>query len=74
MKRFTPDSSRFWPAAQYRPGGAQPSFDKQFVRIIWSGFSGQKTPPGPELPPDVVAATRAKYQEAYRILVGRELD
>jgi phosphoribosylaminoimidazole-succinocarboxamide synthase len=71
---LTPDSSRFWPAAQYQPGGPQPSFDKQFVRDYLERIQWPKTPPGPELPPDVVAATRAKYREAYRILVGRELD
>lgn len=71
---LTPDSSRFWPASQYKPGGAQPSFDKQFVRDYLEQIRWPKTPPGPELPPDVVAATRGKYREAYRILVGRELD
>ena len=71
---LTPDSSRFWPAAQYKPGGAQPSFDKQFVRDYLEQIRWPKTPPGPELPAVVVAATRAKYREAYRILVGRELD
>jgi phosphoribosylaminoimidazole-succinocarboxamide synthase len=71
---LTPDSSRFWPAAQYKPGGAQPSFDKQFVRDYLERIRWPKTPPGPELPADVVAGTRAKYREAYRILVGRELD
>jgi phosphoribosylaminoimidazole-succinocarboxamide synthase len=71
---LTPDSSRFWPAAQYQPGGPQPSFDKQFVRDYLERIQWPKTPPGPELPPDVVSATRAKYREAYRILVGRELD
>jgi phosphoribosylaminoimidazole-succinocarboxamide synthase len=71
---LTPDSSRFWPAAQYKPGGPQPSFDKQFVRDYLERVQWSKTPPGPELPPDVVAATRAKYREAYRILAGRELD
>jgi phosphoribosylaminoimidazole-succinocarboxamide synthase len=71
---LTPDSSRFWPAAQYKPGGPQPSFDKQFVRDYLERIGWPKTPPGPELPPDVVAGTRAKYREAYRILVGRELD
>jgi phosphoribosylaminoimidazole-succinocarboxamide synthase len=71
---LTPDSSRFWPAAQYQPGGPQSSFDKQFVRDYLERIRWPKTPPGPELPPDVVAATRAKYREAYRILVGRELD
>ena len=71
---LTPDSSRFWPAAQYKPGGPQPSFDKQFVRDYLERIQWPKTPPGPELPPDVVAGTRAKYREAYRILVGHELD
>ena len=71
---LTPDSSRFWPAAQYQPGGPQPSFDKQFVRDYLERIQWPKTPPGPDLPADVVAGTRAKYREAYRILVGRELD
>jgi len=71
---LTPDSSRFWPAAEYKPGGPQPSFDKQFVRDYLERIRWPKTPPGPSLSPDVVAATRAKYREAYRILVGRELD
>lgn len=71
---LTPDSSRFWPAAEYKPGGPQPSFDKQFVRDYLERIQWPKTPPGPDLPPDVVASTRAKYREAYRILTGRELD
>ena len=71
---LTPDSSRFWPAAVYKPGGPQPSFDKQFVRDYLERIRWQKTPPGPELPPEVVAATRVKYREAFRILVGHELD
>jgi phosphoribosylaminoimidazole-succinocarboxamide synthase len=71
---LTPDSSRFWPAAEYKPGGPQPSFDKQFVRDYLERIRWPKTPPGPTLSPDVVAATRAKYREAYRILVGHELD
>jgi phosphoribosylaminoimidazole-succinocarboxamide synthase len=71
---LTPDSSRFWPAAQYQPGGPQPSFDKQYVRDYLERIQWNKTPPGPELPGDVVAATRAKYREAYRILTGSELD
>ena len=71
---LTPDSSRFWPAAQYKPGGPQPSFDKQFVRDYLESIRWPKTPPGPELPSEVVAATRDKYREAYRILTGRELD
>jgi phosphoribosylaminoimidazole-succinocarboxamide synthase len=71
---LTPDSSRFWPAAQYKPGGPQPSFDKQFVRDYLERIQWPKTPPGPDLPPDVVRGTRAKYREAYRILVGHDLE
>jgi len=71
---LTPDSSRFWPASQFSPGGPQPSFDKQFVRDYLERIQWPKTPPGPELPFDVVEGTRAKYREAYRILVGHELD
>jgi phosphoribosylaminoimidazole-succinocarboxamide synthase len=71
---LTPDSSRFWPASQYEPGGPQPSFDKQFVRDYLERIQWSKTPPGPELPPEVVAVTSEKYREAYRILAGRELD
>jgi phosphoribosylaminoimidazole-succinocarboxamide synthase len=70
----TPDSSRFWPASEYRPGGPQPSFDKQYVRDYLERIQWPKTPPGPVLPDDVVAATRAKYREAYRILAGHELE
>jgi phosphoribosylaminoimidazole-succinocarboxamide synthase len=72
---MTPDSSRFWPKDSYRPGREQPSFDKQFVREYLEGLDWDKTPPGPELPPDVVAGTRARYLEAYRKLTGRtDLD
>jgi phosphoribosylaminoimidazole-succinocarboxamide synthase len=71
---LTPDSSRFWPAAHYSPGGPQASFDKQFVRDYLERMRWPKTPPGPELPPEVVDATREKYREAYRILTGRTLD
>jgi phosphoribosylaminoimidazole-succinocarboxamide synthase len=70
---FTPDSSRFWPAAQYHAGGPQPSFDKQFVRDYLERIRWPKIPPGPELPAGVVAATREKYLEAFRILTGRAL-
>jgi phosphoribosylaminoimidazole-succinocarboxamide synthase len=70
---LTPDSSRFWPAAQYHPGGPQPSYDKQFVRDYLERIRWPKTPPGPELPAEVVSATREKYLEAFRILTGREL-
>jgi len=71
---LTPDSSRFWPASRYSPGGPQPSFDKQFVRDYLERIRWPKTPPGPELPPDVVESTRCKYREAYGMLVGKELD
>ena len=71
---LTPDSSRFWPAQGYAPGRPQPSFDKQYVRDYLEQIGWNKQPPGPELPPEVVAATRAKYREAYRLLTGRELS
>ena len=70
---LTPDSSRFWPADGYQPGRAQPSFDKQYVRDYLERIGWNKQPPGPELPPEVVAATRAKYREAYHQLTGHEL-
>ena len=71
---LTPDSSRFWPAAPYAPGGPQPSFDKQFVRD-WLDASGwDHTPPPPDLPRDVIEATRDRYIEAYERLTGRSLD
>jgi phosphoribosylaminoimidazole-succinocarboxamide synthase len=62
---LTPDSSRFWPADRYQPGSTPPSFDKQYVRDWASETGWDKKPPGPELPPDVVEQTRAKYVEAY---------
>jgi phosphoribosylaminoimidazole-succinocarboxamide synthase len=65
---FTPDSSRFWPADEYEPGGPQPSFDKQFVRDYCEGLGWDKTPPGPELPAEVVDGTRARYLEAFERL------
>jgi phosphoribosylaminoimidazole-succinocarboxamide synthase len=71
---LTPDSSRFWPKEQYGPGRAQPSFDKQFVRDYLEEIGWNKQPPVPSLPGDVVAKTRAKYLEAYRVLTGHELD
>jgi phosphoribosylaminoimidazole-succinocarboxamide synthase len=70
---LTPDSSRFWPRDTYRPGGAQPSFDKQFVRDYLESIRWNKQPPVPSLPDDVVAKTREKYVEAFRRLTGREL-
>ena len=71
---LTPDSSRFWPRDQYAPGGAQPSFDKQFVRDYLERIRWNKLPPVPALPEDVVAKTREKYVEAFRRLTGRELE
>ena len=71
---FTPDSSRFWPAADYEPGRAQPSFDKQFVRDYCESLGWDKTPPGPELPDDVVAGTRARYIEAFERLTEIPFD
>lgn len=71
---LTPDSSRFWPAASYEPGKAQPSFDKQYVRDYLERIGWAKQPPAPALPPDVVSATRAKYREAYERLTGHSLD
>jgi phosphoribosylaminoimidazole-succinocarboxamide synthase len=67
---FTPDSSRFWPADEYEPGGPQPSFDKQFVRDYAESLGWDKTPPGPELPEQVVAGTRARYIEAFEQITG----
>ncbi len=71
---FTPDSSRFWPEDEYAPGGPQPSFDKQFVRDYCESLGWDKTPPGPELPADVVAGTRARYVEAFERLTGIAFD
>jgi len=71
---LTPDSSRFWDAADYRPGVRQDSFDKQYVRDYLETLDWNKEPPAPALPPEVVARTREKYLEAYRRLVGAELD
>ena len=70
---LTPDSSRFWPADQYAPGRAQPSYDKQFVRDYLESIKWNKQPPVPTLPEDVVMRTREKYLEAFRRLTGREL-
>jgi phosphoribosylaminoimidazole-succinocarboxamide synthase len=67
---LTPDSSRFWPAAEYRVGSSPPSFDKQFVRDWLEGEAWDKRPPAPALPPDVLAKTAAKYREALRLLTA----
>ena len=71
---FTPDSSRFWPADEYEPGRPQPSFDKQFVRDYCETLGWEKTPPGPELPDEVVAGSRARYVEAFERLTGLDFD
>ena len=70
---LTPDSSRFWPADEYQPGRSQPSFDKQFVRDYLETLDWDKTPPGPELPPEIIEKTSASYLEAFRRLAGRDL-
>jgi phosphoribosylaminoimidazole-succinocarboxamide synthase len=70
---LTPDSSRFWDAASYEPGHAQPSFDKQFVREYLETLDWDKRPPAPELPPEVAAATSERYLQAYYLLTGKRL-
>jgi len=70
---LTPDSSRFWEGAAWKPGGAQPSFDKQFVRDYLESIHWNKQAPAPSLPDEVVERTQAKYLEAYRRLTGRDL-
>jgi phosphoribosylaminoimidazole-succinocarboxamide synthase len=71
---LTPDSSRLWSAEEYAPGGPQPSFDKQYVRDYAVSLGWSKTSPGPEVPPDVVAGTRARYVEAFELLTGLAFD
>jgi phosphoribosylaminoimidazole-succinocarboxamide synthase len=71
---LTPDSSRFWPAADFEPGGSQPSFDKQYVRDWLDSTGWDHSPPAPELPPDVISATRSRYIEAYERIVDRRFD
>jgi len=70
---LTPDSSRFWPAETYQPGGPQNSYDKQYVRDYLESIRWNKQPPAPPLPPDVAARTADKYREAYRVLTGKDL-
>jgi phosphoribosylaminoimidazole-succinocarboxamide synthase len=70
---LTPDSSRFWPADTYRAGGAQFSYDKQFVRDYLESIHWDKQPPAPSLPPEVAAKTGEKYRQAYSVLTGRQL-
>jgi phosphoribosylaminoimidazole-succinocarboxamide synthase len=69
----TPDSSRFWPRDEYKPGGPQPSYDKQFVRDYLDAIRWDRQPPVPALPDDVVQRTREKYLEAFRRLTGQDL-
>jgi phosphoribosylaminoimidazole-succinocarboxamide synthase len=69
---LTPDSSRFWPADEWKPGGPQYSFDKQYVRDWSAGLRWDRTPPGPAVPPAVVAATRARYVEVFQRFTGRD--
>jgi phosphoribosylaminoimidazole-succinocarboxamide synthase len=71
---MTPDSSRFWPADEYRAGGAQPSFDKQFVRDYCETLGWDKIDPGPELPAEVVEGTRARYVDAFERITGISFD
>ena len=71
---LTPDSSRFWSAASWQPGGAQPSYDKQYVRDWLTSTGWDRTEPGPELPPAVVEQTRSRYVEAYETLTGSSFD
>jgi phosphoribosylaminoimidazole-succinocarboxamide synthase len=71
---LTPDSSRFWPAEGYAPGGPQPSFDKQYVRDYTETLGWDKTSPGPEVPSAVVTGTRARYVEAFELLTGLAFD
>jgi phosphoribosylaminoimidazole-succinocarboxamide synthase len=70
---LTPDSSRFWPLADYTPGKSQPSFDKQFVRDYLETLDWNKQPPAPAIPPEIATATTARYLEAYKLLTGKEL-
>jgi phosphoribosylaminoimidazole-succinocarboxamide synthase len=70
---LTPDSSRFWPREAYKPGGAQPSYDKQYVRDYLEQIRWNKQPPAPGLPEEVAGRTADKYREAYRLLTGRSL-
>ena len=70
---LTPDSSRYWPADRYAPGGAQPSYDKQYVRDYLERIGWNKQPPAPPLPDEVAARTSEKYKDAYRLLTGHPL-
>ena len=69
---LTPDSSRFWPKDQYKPGGPQPSFDKQFLRDYLESLDWDKKPPAPRLPKEIIQKTKEKYEEASRILTSKK--
>ena len=71
---LTPDSSRYWPAEDYAPGGSPPSFDKQYVRDHYLAIGWDKTPPAPAVPAEVIAGTRARYVEAYERITGRSFS
>ena len=71
---LTPDSSRFWPKKEYKPGGPQPSFDKQFVRDYLESVNWNKTLPAPSIPPEIVIKTEEKYRQALRILTGKDIE
>lgn len=71
---LTPDSSRFWPMGQYKPGGAQPSFDKQFVRDYLLSIQWNKQPPAPKLPEEIILTTSRKYEEALELLTGKPVE
>ncbi|MBI4643804.1 MAG: phosphoribosylaminoimidazolesuccinocarboxamide synthase, partial [Deltaproteobacteria bacterium] len=71
---LTPDSSRFWPREDYRPGGPQKSYDKQYLRDYLESLGWNKKPPPPPLPPDVITNTRARYVQALKALTGEELE
>ena len=71
---LTPDSSRFWPRAEFEPGRPQSSFDKQFVRDYLEGLGWDKTPPAPGLPEDIISKTTQKYLEAFNKLTGKEFS
>jgi phosphoribosylaminoimidazole-succinocarboxamide synthase len=70
---LTPDSSRFWPKNKYKPGGPQPSFDKQFVRDYLETLDWDKTPPGPELPGEITKRTSEKYIQALAMITGETI-
>jgi phosphoribosylaminoimidazole-succinocarboxamide synthase len=71
---LTADSSRYWPASEYRPGASPPSFDKQFVRDWLEAQPWNKSPPPPDLPPEIIVRTAAKYREALHAITGRDID